>query len=93
MIHPCCPSDEDARRVFMSVLTFINKLKTHGSATRAVFDDDGCPAGDAQYTKEPQEGTSPTSIIWIDEGEPRFAGYDKHRQRVVQGPGRSPSLW
>ena len=24
MIHPCCPSDEDARRVFMSVLTCIN---------------------------------------------------------------------
>ena len=60
MIHPCCPSDEDARRVFMSVLTFINKLKTYGFGdTRVLGTTYGCPAGDAQYTKELQEWYEP----------------------------------
>ena len=62
MIHPCCPSDEDARRVFMSVLTFINKLKTARLRRHArARDDVRCPAGDAQYTGSSGSPRRPTS--------------------------------
>ena len=84
MIHPCCPSDEDARRVFMSVLTFINKLKTYGFGdTRVLGTTYGCPAGDAQYTKELQEWYEPylkQSSDWtmLSHGS---KAHDKHRQK------------
>ena len=84
MIHPCCPSDDDARRVFMSVLTFINKLKTYGFGdTRVLGTTYGCPAGDAQYTKELQEWYEPylkSSEDWtmLSHGS---KAHDKHRQK------------
>ena len=83
MIHPCCPSDEDARRVFMSVLTFINKLKTYGFGdTRVLGTTYGCPAGDAQYTKELQEWyepylKQPSDWTMLSHGS---KAHDKHRQ-------------
>ena len=60
MIQPCCPSDQDARRVFMSMLTFINKLKTHGfGETRVLATTYGCPSGGPQYTQELREWYEP----------------------------------
>ncbi len=84
MIHPCCPADADARRVFMSVLTFINKLKTYGFGdTRVLGTTYGCPVGDAQYTKELQEWYEPylkSSEDWtmLSHGS---KAHDKHRQK------------
>ena len=91
MIHPCCPSDEDARRVFMSVLTFINKLKTYGFGdTRVLGTTYGCPAGDAQYTKELQEWyepylKQPSDWTMLSHGS---KAHDKHRAK--SGP---QGLW